>query len=236
MTRKMLPILAAALLLCSPLARAEQRAAKIAITPQSENAAIIIKAPLLPVPPSHRTAYVLNFQVYDPESQQMKGSVMGGAFRILARPKLFADGYLVSDLKPGTYSILGFMRQDWWTLCYHAESLQFTVAPGEVLYLGAFDAEHAAAELGRQVTSSGRGSTRGTPIDFFDNVAPPVFQPINEAALAAAAAMVRTHMPLTTVSPKAVTFSPARFGTGNTLFGDRRCGGYFQAKAKAGSQ
>jgi hypothetical protein len=64
-------------------------------------------------------------------------------------------------------------------------------------------------------------------------VTPPTLAPIDEAQLAAVAAMVKTRMPKTTAAPRAVQFAPARFGTGHDLFGMRRiCGGYYQGKAK----
>ncbi|MFM9976763.1 MAG: hypothetical protein ACKVOP_01790 [Sphingomonadaceae bacterium] len=212
--------------------RAEQEVAKIAITPQSEMGAILIKSPDLPLPPMHRTSYRLLLQIYDPVAQQMKGGLLGGSAILASRPKLFADGFLALALKPGTYAITSFSRQDWWTLCFQDASLQFTVKPGEVSYLGDFQADKQLAELTQMAISTGRTSTRGSPVDFFDGVPPPALLAADEKGLAEAVAMVKRRMLQTTVSPVAATISPARFGTGSTLFGGKRCGGYFQTKAK----
>lgn len=215
------------------LAQAESEPAKIVITETSARGAIIIKAAELPAPPSYRTAYRLFIQHYDPAAQQVtSGGSFGGGAIIAARPKLFADGFLVADLPPGTYVVHSFTRQDFWTLCFQDASLQFTIRAGEVLYLGEFDAVGTLAEVTRQAITSGRTTSQGSPVDFFDNVPAPAFNPGDDAALAAAAAMAKRHMPGTTVAPTRVSFAPARFGTGSTLFGGRRCGGYFQAKAR----
>jgi hypothetical protein len=221
-----------AMLVCAQPAGAEQNAAKIAITPESGRAAIIFKSPVLAPPPTYKTAYRLLAQVYDPVNQQMQGSILGGSLLVQAQPKLFVRNYLISDIKPGTYAFTGFARQDFWTLCFHDGSLQFTIKPGEVLYLGTFDASAHVREVMQKAVLSGRVSTRGEPVDFFDEVTPPRFHAPTDEELADVAAMMKTAMPGTTVAPQAVQFSSARFGTGSTLFGSRRCGGYFQEKAK----
>jgi hypothetical protein len=217
----------------SGLAQAESQAAKIAITATSPRGAIIIKSAELPSPPTYSTAYRLFVQRYDPAGQQvLSGGLLGGGAIIAARPKLFTDGFLVADLPPGTYVIHSFSRQDFWILCYQDSTLQFTIRAGEVLYLGEFAAALALVEVTRQAVTSHRTSTKGSPVDFFDNVPAPFFDPGDDTALAAAATMAKRSMPGTNVVPTPVTFAPARFGTGSTLFGGRRCGGYFQGKAK----
>lgn len=214
-------------------AGATQDPGKIAITPASPRAAIIIKAANLPVPPTYKTSYRIGLQVYDPAARTMRGGPFGGSETIAAKPKSFVDGYLVIDLKPGTYAFRDLSRQDFWALCFNDASLQFTVRPGEVVYLGELDVVKHVAELQRLATETGQLSTRGQPVHFFDGVSPPAFAPVDAAGLAAAAAMVRLRMPGTTVSPSAVRFTPARFGTGSDLFGLQRiCGGYHQKRAK----
>ena len=208
-------------------------AAKIAIRPESQDAAIIIKTDDLPPPPGYKTSYRINLQVYDPEAKTMRGGPFGGQATIAARPKAFVGGYLVVDLKPGTYAFRDFSRQDFWALCFNEASLQFTVKAGEVLYLGELDSKRLLTELVRLAVSTGQVRTRGKPVHFFDGVSPPSFAPVDEAGLAAAAAMMKARMPQTTVAPKAATFAPARFGTGSDLFGmSRICGGYYQKRAK----
>lgn len=217
---------------------AAAKPADIAITPSSPGAVLILKAPNLPPAPTFRTAYRLALQSYDPAEQKMVGGPFGGGALFQARPKDFVDGYLILEVKPGTYAFESFSQQDYWALCFNGGSLQFTVRPGEVLYLGDFDAAAHALELQTLAVTSGRTSTRGSnPVHFFDTVTPPMFAPADDAALAAVAAMVKVRMPRTTVAPKAATLSPARFGTGRDLFGLQRiCGGYYQGKAKPPKQ
>jgi hypothetical protein len=217
------------------VALAEQRAAKIAITSSSENAAIIFKAPDLPKPMgSYISAYKVGFKKYDAVGRALQGGPFAGTVLISARPSLFVQGYLVSDLKPGTYVITDLSRQDRWALCFYDNSLQFTVNAGQVLYLGDFDAAFHVLELERMAITSGRTSLRGGSLaHFFDKITPPRFKLGTADDLAAVAAMMKSAMPQTTVAPQLVQFQPARFGTGHDLFGTGRiCGGYYTGKAK----
>lgn len=222
---------------------ATQKAEKIAIAPGSERAAVIIKAVDVPISPPYRTGYRLTLKKYDAEHEAMQGGPFGGSETFDAKAKLFYDGYLVMDLKPGTYVIADFSRQDSWALCFHENSVQFTVSPGEVLYLGEFDAVGHVRELQRKAVSSGRLiSTGNEPIHFFDEITPPMLKPVSPDDLAAVARMMHVRMPKTSAEPKAAAFKPARFGTGSDLFGmNRICGGYYtgsadpQTKASSGS-
>jgi hypothetical protein len=217
-------------------AMAEQKAAKIAITPGSDKAAIIFKAPDLPKPMgSYISSYKIGIKKYDAANQALQGGPFAGSLLMSARPSLFAQGYLVSDLNPGTYVVTELSRQDSWALCFHDSSVQFTVKPGEVLYLGDLDATFHVAELQRKAMSSGKIRLRqGSLAHFFDNVTPPRFTPGSAADLPAVAAMMKSAMPRTTVAPQLAQFQAARFGTGRDLFGlSRICGGYWTGKAKS---
>jgi hypothetical protein len=225
---------AAALLLAAAAPAAAKDVADFEVTPGSTDALIVFKAPDIPRPPGYKTSWRMGVQSYDPAEQKLQGAPFGGMETLAGRPKSFVDGYLVEMVKPGTYVFRDFSRQDLWSLCFNGGSLQFTIKPGEVLYLGEFDAAKHVLELERLSIMTGRVTARsGNPVQFFDTVSPPAFAPVDEAALAAAAAMVRARMPKTTVAPKAAVFAPARFGTGRDLFGTQRlCGGYYTKKAK----
>ena len=207
--------------------------ARIAITPESQRAAIILKAELLPIPPTYRTSYRIGLQRYEPAEQRLMGGPYGGNYVFAARRNSFVDGYMVLEVEPGTYAFRDLSRQDYWALCFNDNSLQFTVRPGEVVYLGEIDARHHVAELERMAVMSGRTSTRSQVVHFFDGVSPPAFKPVDEVGLAAATAMVRARMPRSTVAPRAAEFAAARFGTGRDLFGTSRiCGGYYAGRAR----
>ena len=208
--------------------------ARIAITPESERAAIILKAELLPIPPTYRTSYRIGLQRYEPAEQRLMGGPYGGNYVFAARRNSFVDGYMVLEVEPGTYAFRDLSRQDYWALCFNDNSLQFTVRPGEIVYLGEIDARSHVAELERMAVMTGRTMVRsGNVAHFFDGVSPPAFKPVDEAGLAAVTAMVTARMPRTTVAPRAAEFTPARFGTGSDLFGLQRiCGGYWQRRAQ----
>lgn len=221
-----------AMLAAVPAAAREPRT--IAITPRSPGAVIVLKAEPLPIPPGYRTSYRIGLQSYDPDARRMTGGPYGGQATFAATRGAFVDGYMVLEARPGTYAFRDLSRQDYWALCFNEGSLQFNVRPGEVVYLGEMDVRMHVAELERMSLMSGRTTVRsGEPAHFFDGVTPPALAPVDEAGLAAVAAMVRARMPRTTVAPKAAAFTPARFGTGRDLFGLRRiCGGYYQGRAR----
>lgn len=206
----------------------------VAVTPGSPRAALILKADALPVAPTMRTAYRLTLQTYDPAVQQLRGGPFGGYAVFAARPKEFVDGYLVVDVKPGTYVIKDFSMQDRWSLCFNGGSRSFTVKPGEILYLGALDAGAHAAELAQKTVMSGQTTIRGNGVvSFFDTTTPPRIAATDDPGLAAATAFAKARMPKSTVAPTAAAYDDARFGTGNDLFAiNRLCGGYYAKKAK----
>lgn len=223
-----------ALALAAP-ALAENKPEKIAIAPDSEKAAIIMKAPWID-PPSDYSAlsgYQLGISAFDPAEGQLKGSFFKGFRSLVSRRAFWRKGYLVSDIRPGTYAVMQFSRQDKWALCYHADTLQFTVRPGEVLYLGEFDARRHLAQLESMVIGSGQTSLNNIQVaHYFDGIERPAFGAVSESELAEVAAAMKTIMPRTTVSPTAVSFAPARFGTGSDAFGLQRvCGGYYRKGA-----
>jgi hypothetical protein len=211
-----------------------KKPAEIAITPTSPDAVLILKAASLPVPPGHRTAYWVALHSYDPAEQKMAGGPFAGYATFDARPKDFVDGYLIISVKPGTYAFQDVVVQDYWAVCFNGGSLQFTVKPGEVVYLGEMDVRRHVSGIETLAVTTGRTTSRNSdPIHFFDTVTPPTLAPIDDAQMAAVTAMVKNEMPKTNVAPRAVQFAPARFGTGHDLFGMRRiCGGYYEGKAK----
>lgn len=207
-------------------------AAKIAVTPASKDALLVIKTEALPPAPTFKTAYRLGLSVYDPENQSMKGGPYGGKAVFEAQPKKFVNGYLMLTVKPGTWVFQDYSQQDSWALCFQDDSRQFTVGAGEVVYLGEFDARAHARDL--QNIAVGTGRARTTSFEhFFDHITAPRIAPIGEAGLAAVRATLAARVPNTTAPVRAAVYSPARFGTGRDLFGmSRICGGYYTGKAK----
>ena len=156
---KIIRTLALALLLAAQIATPAAAAdpERIAITPQSSGGAIILKAALLPIPPGHRTSYRIGLQelrsgrAADDGRALWRQSDLPGAD---AAPSSTAIWF--STVRPGTYAFRDLSRQDFWALCFNEDSLQFTVRPGEVVYLGEMDVRRHVAELERMAIESGR--------------------------------------------------------------------------------
>jgi hypothetical protein len=227
-------VIAAALCLsAASQAWAGQKAEKIAVTPDSDRAVIIIKSQSIPPPPTMASGFHLTLAAYDAQEEALASGLLGGSYRLLAKPKLFYDGYLVADIKPGTYIIQEFTRQDRWALCYNGESRVFTVKAGEALYLGEFDSIGSLRALDTEVGRTMRFISVGGKLVHFFDVAPPQFKPVGEGEVEKVQAFVAARMPRTTAPVKAVEFAAGRFGTGSDLFGTNRvCGGYYKGSAK----
>ncbi|WP_190315757.1 hypothetical protein [Porphyrobacter sp. LM 6] len=226
-------ILAAMCLALAPHAWAGQKAEKIAVTPDGERALVIIKAKELEPPLNMASGFHLTFAPYDAQQEAIGGSILGGGFTLLAKPKLFYDGYLVADVPPGTYAFQQFTRQDRWALCYNNNSRVFTIKAGEALYLGEFDSRGSLMDLENEVTKSLRFTSVGGSLVHFFDVAAPRIKPVGEGEIAKVQSFVTSRMPRTTSIVQSAVFSEGRFGTGKDLFGTNRvCGGYYKGSAK----
>lgn len=215
---------AVAFVLIAAPALATQKAAKIAVVPGGPDAAILVAA--VGAGGEQR----LGISAFDPVRQNMlTGTFTGGWADISFDTKLVIDGFAIKRVKPGTYVIRDFSQQSFWAVCFHADTRQFTIRPGEVLVLGALNAEPHAADLDRSVKLTGSYSSRGEAKHFFDGIAPPALAPAGDSLMERARAFVSTRMTRTTATPQPAVLEPARFGTGRDLFGTSRiCGGYYK--------
>ena len=206
---------------------------KLVLAPDAATALVVIKTDWWEPAPSMKSAFKLALAAYDPAQERLLGGPFGGGALFEARSKNFADGYLILPIKPGRWVFLSYAQQDKWALCFNAASRQFDVKPGEVVFLGQFDAAHHRRELTEQAVLSGKMSLTGYGFaDFFDLPDGPQFEAIDDAQLAAVREMLARKAPGVTAPVRAAQYSPARFGTGSTLFAERRCGGYFAVSAK----
>jgi hypothetical protein len=223
----------------SPLASAggAKPADGYALDANSKTALVVVKTDWWQPAPSMQSAFKLTLSVYDPVEEKLRGKPFGGSVLFEAKQKKFVDGYLIAEIKPGRWVFQSYAQQDKWALCFNAASLQFEVKPGEVLYLGAFDALNHRRQLTEQAFRSGKTSLGGYSFaDFFDLAEGPRVGPIDEGQLAAVRGMLGRTAPRVTAPVRAAEYSPARFGTGSTLFAQRRCGGYFTTGAKGKDQ
>jgi hypothetical protein len=210
-----------------------QSAKDLAVNPQSPTALLVLQADWWEPAPNMQSAFKLSLAKFDPVEERLLSLPYGDSVLFEAKWKQMVDGYLVEAVKPGRWVVLSYSQQDKWALCFNATSVQFDVAPGEIIFLGRFDSLAHRQQLTEKAIASGRVSLSSSSFaDFFDLPEGPRFAPVDEAELTRVRRMLATRAPQATAPVRAVAFSPARFGTGSTLFAQRRCGGYFTTGAK----
>lgn len=210
----------------------------IAVDAGSSDAVLLIK--FLPTP---ATDYSIIVGRYDPQEMQItKSSFDYGSWERFSAGKTAVPKFVAKPIRPGTYAFFMFEKQDHWNLCFHRETLYFTVRPGQILYLGTFNPNTHIAELTNNVvTKSNTVARQSDYYHYMDNISGPhiVAPGEDEAALADARKFVAAEMPQVRVDVQPVAYTRTKFGTGQTLVGEKMCGGYFredvreQAKAPA---
>ena len=220
--RRALALLVACLV--ATAAAGTQNPTKIAITPGSPDAAILMLVPILAAP------YSIGFAPYDPVTRALGASKVGGRYDVEtpARPKSASPAeapevyYAMVSVLPGTYVVRDLSQQQRWSACYGRGTVSFSVAPGQIVYLGLIDTGRMIAQL-QAVVLARPGDERLIGYEqrtYFEGFGPPAFRDTGDgAALAASAAWVKTRSPGTNVMPVAASFSPVKFGTGTDLFG-----------------
>lgn len=232
MLRKLTIVLA----LCAafPAGAAQAKAPEeLVLTPYSATALVVIKSDWWQPAPSMQSAYKLLLSAYEPTEEKLLGGPFAGGAVFEAKRKNFADGYLIVPIKPGRWVFQSYSQQDKWALCFNAASWQFEIRPGEVVYLGELDAVRHHQDLLEKAVSSGRVAISGYGFaDFFDLPQGPHLAPVDATQLDAVRALLARRTPQITAPVRAAEYSPAKFGTGSTLFAERRCGGYFTTGAR----
>jgi hypothetical protein len=166
---------------------------------------IVLKTDWWQPAPSMQSAFKLVLSTYADGDGKITSNMFSGNALVEAKQKNFVDGYLMAPVKPG-----------------------------EVMYLGRFDALFHRQQLTEQAVNSGRIAISGYGFaDFFDLPDGPRFSTVDEADMTSVRAMLTRQAPGITAPVHSVTFSPASFGTGSTLFAERKCGGYFNTSAKS---
>ncbi|MGK6353750.1 hypothetical protein ACMGDH_00820 [Sphingomonas sp. DT-207] len=206
---------------------------ELALDSNSESALVVMKTEWWQPAPSMKSAFRLTLTSYDPIAEKLLGKPFGGSAEFAAQKKKFLGDYLVMRVKPGRWVFQSYSQQDKWALCFNAGSWQFEVKPGRVVYLGEFDSPWHRERLTEEALRSGKVSISGYGFaDFFDLPEGPRFRPVDTDQLAAVRDMLGRQAPAVTAPVEAAEYSPAKFGTGSTLFGERVCGGYFVKGAK----
>ena len=199
--------------------------ARIAVTPSSADAVLIVRTPATGV------LYTIAIARYDPAQQDLSGDWV--AFPVPPQGT-GESGFGVEKVKPGTYVIKEVVQQARWGVCFYAGTLQFDVKSGEAVYLGTLDAATPLAELRRHAVAAKDLYAGGFTVhNYFDEITPPRFQQPADPALPEVRAFIAGEMPKTTVAPRLAQFRPATFRAGRALLGGQRvCGGSFSRKDK----
>ncbi|BAV66217.1 hypothetical protein SCLO_1031770 [Sphingobium cloacae] len=206
---------------------------RMSLSSQSPDAIVVLKTDWWRPAPNMQSAFKLTLSTYAAEDGKLTGNMLGGAVLVEAKQKNMVEGYLIVPIKAGRWIVQSYSQQDKWALCFNASSLQFEVGPGEVVYLGKFDALAHRRQLTAQAVGSGKTMISGYGFaDFFDLSEGPRFEPVDDMQVDAVKEMLGRRAPGVTAPVKAVAFGPASFGTGSTLFAERKCGGYFKAGVK----
>jgi len=122
--------------------------------------------------------YTLKINHFNPEQSTLNH----GAFDA---PREFNGGgsdqpmFVARVVDPGTYVITAVNQQRMWGLCFNKNTRQFTVHPGEAVFLGEFRPEKHLAQI--QAIASGSGDTTRSVnnIGYYDadNVPPQITSP-----------------------------------------------------------
>lgn len=196
-------------------------------------ALVVLKADWWQPAPRMQSAFKLGLAPFDPEKEAVLAGPHLGGVLLEAKPKHMPDGYMMATIKPGRWVVMSYSQQDIWALCFNANSLQFEVRPGEVLYLGRFDSLAHRRQLTEEATRSGRTSvSTASVVEFFDLTQGPLFQSVDQGQLDEVKGVLGRTAPLVTAPVRPVEFAPARFGTGSTLLAQRRCSGFLAGSAK----
>lgn len=199
----------------------------IVLTASSAEAVIVMQ-----MLPSADDTYRLKIASFDPNEQRFTTSVLyDGAWRKLSAGKTPVAKFITRKVPPGSYAFYTFEKQENWNLCFHRETMYFTVNPGQIVYLGTFDPNFHLAEMSRYVVQHGDTTVKQSrDVFYFDNISPPrITAPDNsEKSLAEVRKYIAAEMPQVRVDVQPVTYIRTKFGTGHSLFAERLCGGYFR--------
>jgi hypothetical protein len=201
----------------------------IALTPKSQEAVVLLQ--MLP----SAADYKLHIVSYDPAAQQADG-LLGSGNQISVSSGNAGPLFVVRTLPPGAYVFHSLSDQRWWTQCFNRETYYFTLQPGQLLYLGAFDpAPHLQELRGNAAKNRDFVGSKNQFYHYLDNVfAPNLFMPSDkEVSLRAAKAYVSAQMPKVSAPLQPAVYQKTSFGTGYSLLGQKLCGGYFKGDPRA---
>jgi len=164
--------------------------------------------------------YSIVLSRYDTADGQVGGSNFG---EVTLSTSEADNGLIGKPIEPGTYVFTRFTVADRWGQCFGHSTWRFDAAPGQVIYLGALDAQIHASSLMRAAAAANRQvllgpSGIGEKYVQYSNTTAPVFRPpVPEFGPYTVEAYVRAHFPAFTASVQQADLHPASFGMGGKL-------------------
>ncbi|HKX64331.1 MAG TPA: hypothetical protein VJM78_03415 [Rhizomicrobium sp.] len=195
---------------------------KIALNAASPEGVILMKLTPSPI------VYSLTIQKFDAPNQRLLGGSFSGGWANFE--ELSSQPYVAKSVAPGTYVVTSLAQQTWWTACFQDGTYSFEVKPGEVVYLGTFNALPSLVALSLHVKREGPSMTSRSVYYFDRNPVPNFsFSANREAELAQAQGYVKAQMPHVDAPVALAELHATKFGTGSDAFGLQRvCGGYYK--------
>lgn len=153
----------AAFTLTAP-ALAESNPAKVRLTGQSGNGAILIRVPVQPF------GYGLMF------SKDGKSGFLSRVYMMQVKKGPRGDAWIARTLAPGRYRLDSMWQQKRWSACLENGTFEVEVKPGRIAYVGRLDTDALLADLQRQAIAAGRTVQTGTSYYLSHNktVVPPL--------------------------------------------------------------
>lgn len=170
------------------------------ITPSSPDAVIVMRAE------PRRFDYML---VFSREGQ----SSFGGRSGLGVKSSETAP-YVARAVKPGTYKLNNLIQQKRWSTCFSSGTVEFTVQPGKVYYLGTLNIMPLLDDLQQSAAAKGKMMLRmDSSYLEWEPTVKPSFAAGTPEELAAVRAYVTSHMPMTTAPVEALAMGSTTFSS-----------------------
>jgi len=116
--------------------------------------------------------YTLRLNHFNPEQNTLNHGVFD-------TPRDFVGGgsdeptYVARVIDPGSYVITAVSQQRMWGMCFNKNTRQFTVHPGEAVFLGEFMPQKHLAKIQATASESGDTTRSVNNIEYYDADIPP---------------------------------------------------------------
>ena len=126
---------------------------------------------------SSQVPYTLRLNHFNPEQNTLNHGVFD-------TPRDFVGGgsdqsvYVARVVDPGTYVITAVSQQRMWGICFNKNTRQFTIHPGEAVFLGEFMPQKHLEKIQATATESGDTTRSVNNIEYYDtDISPQITTP-----------------------------------------------------------